>query len=333
MNLWCPNCTQPLIVPEQVAGQPMHCPLCACAFTAPSPAADPGGGPSDTSPANSYQGAILYRPHCQFSRGILGHFDVMMVTNHRDLASSGGEPSSTPLGAAMDDLFADIAEEQALSGFTDSRWFYVVKDGLDDFGCQAGPLEQPSEGKAPQPLPPSPSPLPIKPISASLPPSPSSPSPRPLIRRRRPLMWSSVAAAVLLLGGVAAEIGFRPASGGQTAPTEPLASLQTRTAAGPQQTSSTPTPPKSEPQQPKTGATLQGARAWCSPWRTVRTARPRRREAPTRRSSRGTRPPEGTRLPWLGLGIPQTSLPWHSARTARPRLRGARTRRSSRGTR
>ena len=70
----------------------------------------------------------------------------MMVTNHRDLASSGGEPSSTPLGAAMDDLFADIAEEQALSGFTDSRWFYVVKDGLDDFGCQAGPLEQPSEG-------------------------------------------------------------------------------------------------------------------------------------------------------------------------------------------
>ena len=43
MNLWCPNCTQPLIVPEQVAGQPMHCPLCA---SAPSPRPPPPRTPA-----------------------------------------------------------------------------------------------------------------------------------------------------------------------------------------------------------------------------------------------------------------------------------------------
>ena len=119
MNLWCPNCTQPLVVPEQVAGQPMHCPLWRGAFTAPPPAADPRGGPSDTGPANSFKGAmIVYRPPCQFSRGILGHSDVIIVTNHGNLVSLGGELSSTPLGTAMDSLFADIAGGQALSGYT-----------------------------------------------------------------------------------------------------------------------------------------------------------------------------------------------------------------------
>ena len=36
MNLLCPNCQKPLSVPEQYAGQPMRCPLCAGTFTVPA---------------------------------------------------------------------------------------------------------------------------------------------------------------------------------------------------------------------------------------------------------------------------------------------------------
>ena len=36
MNLLCPNCQKPLTVPEQYAGQPMRCPLCAGTFTVPA---------------------------------------------------------------------------------------------------------------------------------------------------------------------------------------------------------------------------------------------------------------------------------------------------------
>jgi hypothetical protein len=36
MNLLCPNCQKPLSVPDQYAGQPMRCPLCAGTFTVPA---------------------------------------------------------------------------------------------------------------------------------------------------------------------------------------------------------------------------------------------------------------------------------------------------------
>ena len=61
MNLLCPNCQKPLSVPEQYAGQPMRCPLCAGTFTVPAlpqssapPPPPPPPPPSPTPPPDVY---------------------------------------------------------------------------------------------------------------------------------------------------------------------------------------------------------------------------------------------------------------------------------------
>jgi hypothetical protein len=48
MNLLCPNCQKPLSVPEQYAGQPMRCPLCAGTFTVPALPQSPAPPPPPT---------------------------------------------------------------------------------------------------------------------------------------------------------------------------------------------------------------------------------------------------------------------------------------------
>ena len=59
MNLLCPNCQKPLTVPEQYAGQPMRCPLCAGTFTVPALPQTPAPPPAPAAPSDVYgvQGA------------------------------------------------------------------------------------------------------------------------------------------------------------------------------------------------------------------------------------------------------------------------------------
>lgn len=54
MNLLCPNCQKPLTVPEQYAGQPMRCPLCAGTFTVPSLPASPPSPSLPPAPPETY---------------------------------------------------------------------------------------------------------------------------------------------------------------------------------------------------------------------------------------------------------------------------------------
>ena len=54
MNLLCPNCQKPLTVPEQYAGQPMRCPLCAGTFTVPALPQAPAPPPPPAAPPDVY---------------------------------------------------------------------------------------------------------------------------------------------------------------------------------------------------------------------------------------------------------------------------------------